>query len=270
MVEHPNDGLQNTSTDLDSESENSPETLSSMLSGVASQKQVTDVLALERQALERERLELERERLRFEKEKSKAEYSSISGSSSLELQKLALELEKLRLEQAKLSQGQVAPVINIINQNTIQNVNNSSSLAFVPPPTPRKNNTTLKIGFFGNVLWFIFGGFIAGISYVIGGLLLCITIIGIPFGLRAIGFGWSVMLPFGKELGKVDGGEGFLAMIFNLLWLIFIGWQLALMHLIIGILFGITIIGIPFAHMHFQIAFVVLLPFSYTLTPIEK
>jgi len=141
MVDDPNDGVQNISTDLDSESENSPETLSSMLSGVSSRNHATDVLALERQALERERLELERERLRFEKEKSKAQYSSISGSSSLELKKLELELEKLRLEQAKLSQAQTAPVINIINQNTNQNVNNSSGLAFVPPPS-RTNNTT--------------------------------------------------------------------------------------------------------------------------------
>ena len=126
------------------------------------------------------------------------------------------------------------------------------------------------MSFIGNVLWLIFGGFLAGIGYVLGGLALCITIIGIPFGLRAIGFGWSVMLPFGKEVGKVDGGEGFLAMLFNLIWLVFFGWEIALAHVILGIIFFVTIIGIPFGRKHFQLVPVSLLPFSYTLTPIEK
>lgn len=52
----------------------------------------------------------------------------------------------------------------------------------------------------GNVIWLVFGGFLAGIMYVIGGVLLHLTIIGIPFGRQAIRFGMSVMLPFGKEV----------------------------------------------------------------------
>lgn len=126
------------------------------------------------------------------------------------------------------------------------------------------------MSFIGNVLWLIFGGFFAGVGYLIGGILLCITIIGIPFGLRAISFGWSVMAPFGKEIGKFEGGEGCLAMTFNVIWLVFFGWEIALTHLIAGIICGITIIGIPFAIKHFQLIPVSLLPFTFTLAPIEK
>ena len=180
MVENPNDGVQNTSTDLDSESENSPETLSSILSGTSSQNQATDVLALERQALERERLELERERLRFEKEKSKVQYSSLSGSSSLELQKLELEREKLRLEQAKLSQAQAAPVINIINQNTNQNVNNNPQPAFVS--LPQKNNAAFIIGLIAS----FFGVF--GVAHIVNGRVLS------GFGPMLRGFIWTAIM----------------------------------------------------------------------------
>ena len=73
-----------------------------------------------------------------------------------------------------------------------------------------------------------------------------------------------------QGVGKVDGGEGFLAMLLNLIWLFFFGWELALAHVILGIIFFVTIIGIPFGRKHFQLVPVSLLPFSYTLTPIEK
>ena len=174
MVDDPNDGVQNISTDLDSESENSPETLSSILSGTSSQNQATDVLALERQALERERLELERERLRFEKEKSKAQYSSLSGSSSLELQKLELEREKLRLEQAKLSQAQAAPVVNIVNQNTNQNFTNIIA--------PRRNNDAFIIG----LIAAFFGFF--GVAHMVNGRVLS------GFGHMLRGFIWTAIM----------------------------------------------------------------------------
>jgi len=179
MVENPNDGVQNTSTDLDSESENSPETLSSILSGTSSQNQATDVLALERQALERERLELERERLRFEKEKSKAQYSSLSGSSSLELQKLELEREKLRLEQAKLSQAQAAPVIHMINQNMNQSNNNNPFGSLVPPT--QRNEVAFVIG----LIAALFGFF--GVAHMVNDRVTS------GFGHMLRGFLWNII-----------------------------------------------------------------------------
>ncbi|PJF20716.1 MAG: YccF domain-containing protein [Phototrophicales bacterium] len=118
----------------------------------------------------------------------------------------------------------------------------------------------------GNIIWLILGGFLAGLGYIIGGLALCITIIGIPLGLKAISFGFTVMTPFGKSVQPTEGGEGCLALVFNILWLVLFGWEIALVHITFGIAFGITVIGIPFAIQHFKLVPVALLPFSYKLT----
>lgn len=118
----------------------------------------------------------------------------------------------------------------------------------------------------GNIIWLVLGGFLAGLGYIIGGLALCITIIGIPLGLKAISFGFAVMTPFGKSVQPTEGGEGCIALVFNILWLVLFGWEIALVHVTFGIVFGITVIGIPFAIQHFKLVPVALLPFSYKLT----
>nr|WP_227517323.1 YccF domain-containing protein [Thermostichus lividus] len=87
----------------------------------------------------------------------------------------------------------------------------------------------------GNLIWLIFGGLFTGIGYMIGGLSLCLTIIGIPFGLKAIQLGWSTLLPFGKEIVQLPSANSTLTMIFNILWLLIIGWGIALNHLIWGV-----------------------------------
>jgi uncharacterized membrane protein YccF (DUF307 family) len=121
------------------------------------------------------------------------------------------------------------------------------------------------LAFLGNVIWLIFGGFAAGVMYIVGGVLLHLTIIGIPFGRQAIRFGMSVMLPFGKDVVRQPRGDSLLSMIFNVIWLILFGWEIALAHLVGGLILAITIIGIPFARKHFQLIPVSLFPFSYTL-----
>ena len=117
----------------------------------------------------------------------------------------------------------------------------------------------------GNIIWLIFGGLFAAAGYIIGGLILCLTIIGIPFGIKAIEFGFMVMLPFGKEVVNTSSGDGCLPMVFNIIWLIVFGWEIALLHLFFGLLLGVTIIGIPFARQHFKLVPVALLPFTYKL-----
>ncbi|MEO1444193.1 MAG: YccF domain-containing protein [Chloroflexota bacterium] len=126
------------------------------------------------------------------------------------------------------------------------------------------------MSFLGNLIWLIFGGFFAGIIYILGGLLLCLTIVGIPFGRQAIRFGTSVMLPFGKEVAAQPGGDSFLSTIFNVVWVIFFGWEIALTHLTSGLILAITIIGIPFARKHFQLIPVSLFPFRYTMEDIRR
>jgi len=117
----------------------------------------------------------------------------------------------------------------------------------------------------GNIIWLVFGGFLAGLGYIIGGLLMCLTIIGIPFGLKTIQFGFNVMTPFGKETIASEGDSGCVATVLNILWLILFGWEIALVHIGFGIIFGITIIGIPFARQHFKLVPIALLPYSYQL-----
>lgn len=118
----------------------------------------------------------------------------------------------------------------------------------------------------GNIIWLIFGGFLAGLAYIFGGLLLCLTIIGIPFGVKTIQFGFTVMTPFGKRTSPTVGGEGCIPMAFNIIWLVLFGWEIALMHLFFGVIFAVTIVGIPFAQQHFKLVPVALLPFSYKLS----
>jgi uncharacterized membrane protein YccF (DUF307 family) len=117
----------------------------------------------------------------------------------------------------------------------------------------------------GNIVWLVLGGFLAALGYFIGGVLLCITIIGIPFGIPCFRLAGAVLTPFGKSVIPTPRGGGCLSTVLNLLWIIVVGWELVLVHLFFGILFAITIIGIPFAQQHFKLVTVALLPFSYKL-----
>ena len=119
---------------------------------------------------------------------------------------------------------------------------------------------------FGNILWLIFGGFIAGMGYIVGGLLVCLTIIGIPFGVQSIKLGIATLAPFGKQI-KIEpvGASGILQAIFNTIWVIFIGWEIALAHLASAALLAITIVGLPFAGQHIKLIPLALLPFGKSL-----
>ena len=121
------------------------------------------------------------------------------------------------------------------------------------------------MSFIGNLIWLIFGGFIAGLGYIIGGLILCITIVGIPFGLQTIELGIASMTPFGKEVQQTEKAGSLLSMIFDVIWLLVFGWEIAIAHLVGGLILGITIVGIPFAKQHFKLIPVALFPFSYRL-----
>lgn len=120
------------------------------------------------------------------------------------------------------------------------------------------------MSFFGNIIWLIFGGFLSGMLYMLSGLILCITILGIPFGVQAMKLGVATLTPFGKIL-KSSENTGFFKLIFDILWLIFFGWEIALSHLLFGALLFVTILGIPFAYQHFKLIPIALFPFNYKL-----
>jgi len=113
--------------------------------------------------------------------------------------------------------------------------------------------------FLGNILWFLFGGVILGLSWAVAGLLWCVTIVGIPVGVQCFKFAELSFFPFGKE---VLYGGGAISFLLNLIWLVVSGIPLACEAAVIGILFCITIVGIPFGKQCFKIAKLALLPFG--------
>ncbi|MBW8012329.1 MAG: YccF domain-containing protein [Chloroflexi bacterium] len=117
----------------------------------------------------------------------------------------------------------------------------------------------------GNIIWLVFGGLLAGAGYILAGLLVCITIIGIPFGVQSIKLGIATLAPFGREIVVSKDSGGSLQAIFNLFWAVFFGWEIAAAHLVLGIILAITIIGIPFAKQHFKLIPLALFPFGREL-----
>ena len=117
----------------------------------------------------------------------------------------------------------------------------------------------------GNIIWLIFGGLLTGLGYILGGLLLCVTVIGIPFGLQSIKVGWTSFAPFGKEVVETEHANSVLRVLFNVLWLVLFGWEIAIAHLVHAGILAITIIGIPFALQHVKLVPMALFPFGRTL-----
>lgn len=114
----------------------------------------------------------------------------------------------------------------------------------------------------GNIIWLIFGGFAVFLEYMAAGIVLCISIIGIPFGLQCFKIALMSLVPFGHEVRKMPGETGCLSMIFNIIWIFLGGIWIALTHLAFGILLAITIIGLPFARQHFKLMGLCFAPFG--------
>ena len=112
----------------------------------------------------------------------------------------------------------------------------------------------------GNLIWLIFGGLISAVLWTLSGLLLCITIIGIPFGIQALKLAGFTLWPFGREVKIGDFGVG--GAIGNVIWIMLFGWELAVYHALLALLFTITIIGFPFAKQHIKLARLSLIPFG--------
>ncbi|MDD4143774.1 MAG: YccF domain-containing protein [Prolixibacteraceae bacterium] len=117
----------------------------------------------------------------------------------------------------------------------------------------------------GNIIWLVFGGLAICVEYVLAGLALCATIVGIPFGIQAIKIGILALWPFGQKIEYMNYAPGCLSTIMNFLWLIIGGVWIALTHLLFGLLLGITIIGIPWAKQHFKMMSLAITPFGRKL-----
>ncbi len=111
----------------------------------------------------------------------------------------------------------------------------------------------------GNILWFLFGGLIGGLSWVLAGLIFCVTIVGIPVGMQCFKMAQLAFFPFGKEV--VYGGGGF-SFLVNLIWILFFGWEMAVGYAVLGLVWCVTILGIPVGKQCFKMAKLALMPFG--------
>lgn len=128
------------------------------------------------------------------------------------------------------------------------------------------------MSFLGNLVWLVFGGFVAGMGYILGGLATCLTIVGIPFGIQSIKLGVATLTPFGREIVVRPESGGFLEALFNILWAVLFGWEIAVAHLVHAAILALTIVGLPFASQHLKLIPLALFPFGKELryTPFLK
>jgi uncharacterized membrane protein YccF (DUF307 family) len=113
-----------------------------------------------------------------------------------------------------------------------------------------------------NIIWLVLAGFWLALAYVVAGLILCITIIGIPFGVQSFKLAGYALWPFGRVLVPSPTRLKGLSVVANILWFVLAGWWLALAHLLTGILLCLTIIGIPLGVADFKMAGAALGPFG--------
>jgi uncharacterized membrane protein YccF (DUF307 family) len=120
----------------------------------------------------------------------------------------------------------------------------------------------------GNIIWLLFGGIIIAIEYVIGSIILMVTIIGIPFGIQTLKLAGLALWPFGHDTRVHSRASGCLYILMNVLWLICGGICIAITHVIFGLFLCITIIGIPFGLQHFKLTALALTPFGRDIVKI--
>lgn len=126
----------------------------------------------------------------------------------------------------------------------------------------------MHMNLIGNVIWIVFGGFLTAVEYVLAGIALCLTIVGIPFGFQCFKLALFELMPFGLEAKKVEDGNGCIYTLMNIIWFFVGAIPLVLTHLLLGILFAITIIGFPFAKQHFKLMALSLTPFGRNIVEV--
>jgi uncharacterized membrane protein YccF (DUF307 family) len=116
-----------------------------------------------------------------------------------------------------------------------------------------------------NLLWIVLGGgIVLWLEYALAGLLLCLTIVGIPFGLQCWKLAGLALLPFGKEIAARPASlpGGLLRLVFNVIWVVVAGVWIFLTHIALAIALALTVIGLPFAVQHVKLAALALVPFG--------
>ena len=120
-----------------------------------------------------------------------------------------------------------------------------------------------------NLIWLVLAGFWLAIGYAIAGIICCVLIVTIPFGIASFRIAGYTLWPFGRTVvDKRSAGAG--ALLGNLIWIVFAGWWLALGHLATGIALCLTVIGIPLGVANFKLIPVSLLPLGKEIVPTNQ
>ena len=122
----------------------------------------------------------------------------------------------------------------------------------------------------GNILWLVLAGLWLAIAYVIAGVVMCILIITIPFGLQAFKLAGFTLWPFGRTVVPNPDASPALGCLGNIVWIVLVGWELAVVHLVAGVMLCLTIIGIPLGLACFKLIPLALLPFGQEVVPIDE
>lgn len=114
----------------------------------------------------------------------------------------------------------------------------------------------------GNVIWFVLAGLWLGIAYLAAGVLNCLTIIGIPFGIQSFKLAGYALWPFGRAVVELPDRDAALGCLANAIWIVLAGWWIVILQVLLGLVLFLTIIGIPFGIMSFRMAVLALVPFG--------
>lgn len=120
----------------------------------------------------------------------------------------------------------------------------------------------------GNVLWLIFVGLWTALEWVVAGAILCITVVGIPFGIQCFKLAAFSLWPFGQTVVRT-GSAPVLGTLANIVWFVLAGIWIAITYVVAGLLLCITLIGIPFGIQAFKLAGLALVPFGREVVPAE-
>lgn len=120
-----------------------------------------------------------------------------------------------------------------------------------------------------NIIWFVFAGLWSFIAYAIAALICFVFIITIPFGIASLRIGIFALWPFGKTVIK-RSDAGIASGLGNVIWFVFCGWWLALLHLISGVLLCLTVIGLPLGLANFKLIRVSLVPLGREIVSVEQ
>ena len=134
------------------------------------------------------------------------------------------------------------------------------------PPMPRTDAGMSPLALLLNILWLVCGGAIAAFGWLVAAAIMAVTIIGLPWSFAAFRIALYTALPFGHEMRhRFDANE--LTVLGNIIWFIFAGWWLALIHLVVAVVLAVTIIGLPFAWAHLKLAGASLAPLGKEIVP---